>query len=281
MFGTKKKARTVEMLHSEIDTASAKLVVSAQGVLTLRNVSVDYSSMYGRLMRLGFNNSALVTNAEKQMGAQNMDSSQAKLITDYANIYPDVKFLTLEVFHKICDDWGLIYAPVYYYTGSVPEKNIAEMENVKPLSYEHHPEKSIFVEITEFSNYCPKSLRKLLKGLIELDCPMSKFSESWERTDALYQYAQEKGYMGEKPSGIHDKLDIHERETKGLFIASDAKDINPLGLDKKSRYGYMKVQTSKVNDDPIVFRFCKGGVQVITKWGPEAADPRLVNEKMN
>jgi len=63
----------------------------------------------------------------------------------------------------------------------------------------------------------------------------------------------------------------------GLFIAAPENQFNLDGLTKKGVRGFFKeVVTSKV-DDPIVFRYVKGGIQVLSKWGLEANDPDLAN----
>lgn len=63
----------------------------------------------------------------------------------------------------------------------------------------------------------------------------------------------------------------------GLFIAAPKSDFNLEGLSKKGK-GYFNVFEIK---DPIVFRYVRGGIQVITKWGLEADDDALVVDKLN
>jgi hypothetical protein len=66
---------------------------------------------------------------------------------------------------------------------------------------------------------------------------------------------------------------------EGLFIAAPESDFNLEGLtkDKKGLKGYFKQIIEEKPDDPIVFRYVFGGIQVLSKWGPEAADPELLN----
>ena len=64
----------------------------------------------------------------------------------------------------------------------------------------------------------------------------------------------------------------------GLFIAAPKSHFNLDGLKKTSKFSFNLVTIQK---DPIVFRYCRGGIQVITKWGLEAGDESLVNPVIN
>lgn len=67
-------------------------------------------------------------------------------------------------------------------------------------------------------------------------------------------------------------------DMNGLFIAAPEKDFDLKGLRrKKGARGFFQTLKRFEPDDPIVFRFVEGGIQVLSKWGPEAADPELVN----
>jgi len=63
----------------------------------------------------------------------------------------------------------------------------------------------------------------------------------------------------------------------GLFIAAPEKDFKLDGLTKKGVRGFFKEITTSRVDDPIVFRYVKDGIQVLSKWGLEASDPELTN----
>ena len=54
----------------------------------------------------------------------------------------------------------------------------------------------------------------------------------------------------------------------------DLKDLKSKGL------GFFDITITEVKD-PIVFRYVKGGIQVLSKWGLEASDATLQNEILN
>jgi hypothetical protein len=65
-----------------------------------------------------------------------------------------------------------------------------------------------------------------------------------------------------------------------LFIAADKALFNLKGLEKsKNGFGFFKKHIP--NPDPIVFRYVKGGILIISKWGLEANDPELTVPEMN
>jgi hypothetical protein len=66
----------------------------------------------------------------------------------------------------------------------------------------------------------------------------------------------------------------------GLFIAAPKEhfDLSELTFDEKKGFYEAKVRVIK---DPIVFRYVKGGIQVLSKWGLEAEDPALQIEILN
>jgi hypothetical protein len=79
-------------------------------------------------------------------------------------------------------------------------------------------------------------------------------------------------------SGIESSEEIVKRE--GLFIAAPKDHFDLKGLKHiTGTHGFFS--TTRIHKDPIVFRYVKGGIQIISKWGLEASDPMLVNEINN
>jgi len=63
-----------------------------------------------------------------------------------------------------------------------------------------------------------------------------------------------------------------------LQIAAPPSHFDLKDMVKSNDNKYKYVREVK---DPIVFRYVKGGIQVITKWGLEASDDSLIVDKMN
>ena len=69
--------------------------------------------------------------------------------------------------------------------------------------------------------------------------------------------------------------EMEEINRDGLFIAAPKSHFDLKGLKKKG-LGFFNFTVTEVKD-PIVFRYVKGGIQVLSKWGLEANDEMLVN----
>lgn len=72
-------------------------------------------------------------------------------------------------------------------------------------------------------------------------------------------------------------IDTETTDQQGLFIAAPESHFDLKGLKKKGKLGFFKVTMKTEPDDPIVFRYVRGGIQVLSKWGEEANDPMLAN----
>lgn len=88
------------------------------------------------------------------------------------------------------------------------------------------------------------------------------------------------GYKGNIPNFIYRSAVVETIEKDGIFIAAPSSHFDLKGLSKKTQHGFMRVFKTEIKD-PIVFRYVRGGIQVLTKWGLEANDPDLVVPKLN
>ena len=67
----------------------------------------------------------------------------------------------------------------------------------------------------------------------------------------------------------------HIEDRSGYFIAAPKEHFDLNGLTKNEQNKGFYKRTSVVYKDPIVFRYVKGGIQVISKWGLEGNDEAL------
>jgi len=137
----------------------------------------------------------------------------------------------------------------------------------------------ITIKIVEFWSHHPvsKEIKNLLKGEFRYDGVMY----GNEPTEAgLKNHIKELGYKGDYPKYIFKRAEAKRINKSGLFICAPPSHFDLKTLSKEGELGYFKVEKWEIND-PIVFRYCKGGVQVISKWGLEASDEALVNEINN
>jgi hypothetical protein len=207
---------TAKKIHSEFDAACDKMLEvirpSEKEIETINN-----------LKSIGFDN---CINAKEIETLQENNAVYKKALY-YKEKYPFLKFITEDTFFGICRKYNLIYAPVKNYTGSVPEKNVAEI-----IENQH------------------------------------VFDEDLAETKRMYFYPSNDIYH---PFITEVKIE----KNRQLFIAADKSQFNLENLEKSENgLGFF-------NPDPIVFRYVKDGILIISKWGDEANDLELVVPELN
>jgi hypothetical protein len=95
--------------------------------------------------------------------------------------------------------------------------------------------------------------------------------------DFLWTLCHNNKKLDIKPFICDGHITYFNRE--GLFIAAPKEHFDLTGLNQEGK-GFYKTTTITVKD-PVVFRYVKGGVQVLAKWGLEADDPALQHEILN
>lgn len=284
----------VEMIHKEFDDAEDVLLQQADALfneLDLKlasNPIINAKKKAERLEKLGFNNSSFVKTVkekiEETMEQQRIlvsSKEQAALIREYKQEYPLLKFLTEKELIRICNKYSLIYAPVTHYTGDVPEKNLLEIEQAKELNKKHIHETlfemynmSIYSENTDLINFLKdKPSIKFTEGDVG-----SYYGMNERAFEEVIRFAGFKGKQQDKY--WYREVKVKSDTKQGLFIAAPKAEFDLTGLTKIDELSYASVTTQTFHD-PIVFRWCKGGLQVLTKWGLEASDEKLVNEIFN
>lgn len=273
----------VDLIHSEIDTAQDRLLQEAKELLSSFEENKKDEYLYQRAIRLemiGFNNTPTVKKALEQsdlfykMITEKFNVRDfAELIQYYQREYPLQKFLTITELDRICKKWNLIYAPVRHYIKDVPEKNISEIEKALPLKSQDEAESICELIIEEFWSDAPGELRRFCdKNKIYISRhEQGKFNNEDEAKKAIIKA----GYTGSFGKYIFRSARTELTHREGLFICAPKTHFDLKGLNQQG-LGFHSITVTKITD-PIVFRYCKGGVHVISKWGKEANDPDLAH----
>ena len=238
----KSQERLIAEIHNEFDTAQERLLEEANQLLA--SLAPQPEDIAERLKRVGFRNTPTVRRVEEFQSEKMMAEVQAKLILYYKQTYPFLKFLTEDELERICEKYNLIFAKVDRYIKEVPEKNLRDIEQAQELKEDD--------AINSFDLKSERLRKERLAGLSSKD----RFRE------------EIKYYM---------PMQSRENAKLGLFIAAPKSHFDLKGLEKTSTFGWGKPEVK----DPIVFRYVRGGIQVLTKWGIEGEDPMLYNEKFN
>ena len=302
----KTEQELIEEIHNEFDTAPERILQQALSIISEQqgskvSLESEIEDKAVRLRNLGFVKNGIVNklgeiekrNKEKDL-IINMETKMAQGIRYYARTYPFLKFLPVSELDRICDKYGLVYAPVKHYKMPVPDKNLQEIENAQRLNPDD--EQKNLVTYKFVNQYSGK--QEDFNKVAELFGGDTFTTEELERihiqyfgeiikhriADTFWEY----GYLASKgkiknpvirESFIADAVETTYDRT-GLFIAAPKEhfDLTDLTFDKKKGYFQTTIQIKK---DPIVFRYVKGGIQVLSKWGLEADDPALQMEILN
>lgn len=256
----------IEKIHGEFDSAEDRLLKEANYILSSQNTSViDVSE---RLKAIGFVNTPTAKKGAETKQQLVKSRNEAELI-EYCKLnYPFMKFLTEAELNRICNKYKLIYAPAENYIKEVPEKNLRDIEIAQPLK-SSDIEPIFYTYDLEFYGYVPNAVRDWFKSF---KSPNPIQGDNRLRDCCPIKYDGEYLYRS-------NGLTINKTDRSVIFIAAPETHFNTQGLVKKG-LGFFNVLKTEVKD-PIVFRYVKGGVQVITKWGLEASDPSLVVPALN
>jgi hypothetical protein len=293
MFKTKQtEEELIAEMHNEFDTAPERLLEEALNIMneaeghkvTTEEEILDKAR---RLYKLGFTNTEIVSKMQEikernktQEDIIAAEMERAKRIKYYNSTYPKCKFLTIDELNRICKKYGLVYAQVRHYTKTVPTENLEEIEANDPeLSFGDKPRvlHQIHWGLKSSSDTYPtnKVTTKEVKG--------------WENP-IMYEHDYEKSFTSWDVKSILDGMYTPEKtisldanqchvdvvDKSGLFIAAPKNHFNSKELSFDGSHGLFSLKRKKlIKTDPVVFKFVKDGVLVITKWGLVGDDPLL------
>lgn len=216
-----------------------------------------------RLSNLGFHNSAdTLKGRSESLGTipvqkKNQDNRAVTEAVEYFSFkYPNYKFITEDSVKKICEKYGLIYGSVEHYIGTVPDKNLKQIEDFKIKE-----EDEVFLKTEHFNGTLMDS------SLISYS--KVKKEEKAEKENENYRWATSSSYLRRI-----------RRDKLPLEIAALPKDFDL----KKMRVVDKKI-VSLIDEDPVVLKpvMFKDNKYylVVTAWGAEASDELVVNQNHN
>ncbi len=269
----------IKQIHDDFDSAQDRLLSQANELLQNLNIPTEseIEKKAERLKNIGFVSVPTVKKAEMLITERKINESilvetkeQADIINNYKLNYPFLKFLTESELDRICKKYGLIHAPVKNFIKEVPDKNLKEIENAQTLKNEDRHEKVKVFEAIEFWTDTPREIIDILSRKHKIITNQDDVTEKDAHNilDAI-------GYTGTRPKWLFRNATLTTLERRGLFICAPPTDFDLSGLTQTSELGWLQTTTIIV-DDPIVFRYCRGGVQVLSKWGLEANDQDLI-----
>jgi len=251
---TKTMNAIVEEIHDMFNTASDRAVTVAQEIMASK---APVRSDAEALRALGFRQAAPVVLAEKEHSRTKMAQEESDIVMYYQQRYPGYKFILEKQVQEICKKYNLVCGAVARYKGDVPSKNVQEITQFN-MCNPIHPEDRTYV----------RTYPNSISG------PSTSSYEEYQR----YIQKIEDRQKGAEEISIHMwHLSMYESivtENKSYNICAPLKDMD---MSKAQLQGY------KVMDipDPVVLYPVRGGAIVVSKWGIEAEDETVINQKMN
>lgn len=284
--GVRSEQEIIAEIHNEFDAAEGLLLNQAESLLSELKIPTESAieKKAKKLSSLGFKNAESVKQAGSLLKKREEIESiivstkeQAALIKYYQSNYPFLKFITEDLLELICKKYNLVFAPVGSYIKDVPDKNILDIESATPLRFDDRVKDKKFLRITEFWDGVTKEAKEFFKGEFEYNGFVSDMGKPAE-SDLRNLLTSAGINLGSEY--VFRTATIRTVNYEGLFIAAPPSSFDLTDISKQSKFGYMK-ETNREVKDPIVFRYVRGGIQIITKWGLEANDQSLVNEINN
>jgi len=257
-FKNKSTNEIIEEIHESFYSEVDKLLASAKVLNSLDTNKQNLLDKCERLKALGFTNTKEVKEAQEEinrLSALERENKSKKQLTEAINYfsikYPQYKFITEESVKNICEKYGLVYGEISKYIGTVPDKNLKQMEDFKVSEsdecYSHN----------EYHEYFGKVYNKHYL--------------------TLHEYTKNEKDKLQEP---HNPYISTENLKCPLEIVAPSKDFNL----KDSEIKDFKISKIEI-PDPIVLKPVIFGKQkhylIVTAWGLEASDESVVNEKMN
>lgn len=220
-----------------------------------------------RTALLGFKNSANSRYADFLAAFRN----SAHLTIRYQEKYPNSTFLPWAAFRNLLKALDLWVDLPEFYLGAVPEAQMPWME-IFELEKEDAVRATEMWEIT--ADGVPPS-DQYIRGAV-LGCISPEhfcFPGNGASGTGLQRYMDQRGPV----------LRDYWREASNSFFVVAPKEAFSSREDWISRFRKLldenETQANTPPDDPLVIRFCHGGVLVVAAWGDEAAElNKLTNE---
>lgn len=259
MLMTRSNNEIIEEIHNSFYTEVDKLLAESKISKSLDTDKQDLIDKCTRLKNLGFTNTKEVKEAEleiKRIEALKIENenktSLIQAINYFSFKYPHYKFITEDSVKKICEKYNLIYGTIDRYIGTVPSKNLKQMEDfyIKDVDKAAISYSEIF------------GMGRIIDIKYHSVSDMNKVGNTNQR----YNH----GFGGS----------IDHNEICPLEIAAPLSDFN------MEKYEVKNFKLSKIEiPDPVVLQPVVYNNQkyylIVTAWGLESEDELVVNQNNN
>jgi hypothetical protein len=255
----------VEEIHETFFTEVDSLLAEAKIMKSTETQKQELIDKTAKLKELGFTNTKECKEADdeiERLGKIERENNTKQEMIDAINYfsvkYPLYKFITEESVKKICKKYNLVYGQVSNYIGTVPDKNIKQMQEFKI-----NKDDECYFKVDYRRDSWNNETKIMSERFMNLDS-YKKYKEN------MYNAIMSISSRGWTDTGKCP-----------LEIAAPIKDFNTTNMELEDYKLKEKVQIP----DPVVLQpiFYEGKKHylIVTAWGDEASDPLVVNEINN
>lgn len=259
----------VEEIHETFFTEVDRLLEDAKITGSMETTKQALLNKAARLTALGFSETKECQEAKAEsarLGLIQLHNQHKENLIRAINYfqfkYPQYKFITEESVKKICGKYNLIYGPAERYIGTVPDKNLADME---AFAIDPADECWETIRIIRFTGN--RKIIRFVSGeeMIEKARKTEIMSPSERMEQLRFEFL----------------IDINEYTNQCKDeICAPVSDFNTTGMDIDN----FNLQPMEI-PDPVVLKpvFFAGMKHYLIKtaWGAEGSDELVVNQKMN
>lgn len=304
----KKVATNPEVLISEMDNGMVKFLEECNAII-MTEADKDMSSKVDRLKNLGFTNT-IHNNDLKVIAAKEKKKGMIDEINKYRLRFPGYKYVHNDVFMEVLEDYDLYTAPTEKYIGHVPDRCIKDMEKFVEFMNSSKRAKMHFLEALKLEldeigvHYKDMRQNHIVEAVDNITIASGGYNLKFEfegrdyflkdinGKSPLYREYDDNGdqkapddliRVGGYP--VLDATIIPATSFAGTDLSISApKDLIKLRKDGKGGLvnEKFKDRMTIIDLDPIVsYPAGDHGRIIITAWGKEAVDPRILNELSN
>lgn len=272
-IGIRKKENMTSLLILAMSDYLARVQKPIESIEDIELIHVQYN----RLRAIGLESSANAAELKKRIDIVEKIKEDARtaneLITFVKNVHSDISdksiLISNEQFNNICKKYSLSLAPLFHYSGVVPEKNIQDIENVKRKIYCFYNR--------EYLNHTKNGYVLYVDEVVGNDN---------DEIEALKQYVYSHDRIlivrneNVNSDGSHRQSDIIDENLKVKFdwlsgVKGQIMKPDDMFIACPGKYIKGEIKVTKKPVDPIVFQFTPFGILVHTVWGEEAEDAVL------
>lgn len=299
----------IEKIHEEFKrSADSSLKKSKKFLKSYKPIEIKESSDVDFLKSIGFNNvdfvrqqdefnkNAVEKNFQDTLKLEN-DKALAERILELKKLYPNYSVVTEDTIKSICNKYGLVFASSKYYTGSIPNKNIAELQEFTKNVVIDDDNKIYYRFITKHSIY-EKSNEEFLKKYLSIYITKERYDDSprdfyydavvpiYEKDDDNYELVD--FFIAAPPKDFNfEKINIYSSFINGIVYAKNSEILSaakgvktiqmiedPVIVKPIMGYEHKSAESSKYKINTEI----KPLFLLATLWGIEKYDPALNNK---